>query len=78
MAEDNHKVFNEPIDPTKPYAVYTKKQKQCKALAADAGNLINMADMIKTGVMQAIITGLMNDVYHDWKRIPQHDCTWNK
>ena len=69
MAEDKHKLFNEPIDPTKPLAIYTKKQERCQALAADSGNPITMADMVQTGVMHAVATGLIHNAYQEWKQI---------
>ena len=61
MAEENQKKFNAPIDPSKPLAVYTKKQKHCQAFAADAGSPISMADMMQTGVTHVVATRVMHD-----------------
>ena len=36
-----------------------KKQEQCWAFAADAGNTISMTDMVQMGVMHAMETGVM-------------------
>ena len=44
--EEYSKVFIELMDLTNLLAVYTKKQEQCQALAADAGNSMIMADMV--------------------------------
>ena len=67
MAEEYQKTSKAPMDPTKPLAVYTKKQKLCQAFVADAGNPITMADMVQTGVMQAVAMGVMWDAYCEWK-----------
>ena len=76
MAEENRKTFNAPMDLTKLLLVYTKKQECCQAFALDAGNPITMADMVQTGVMHAVATGVMWDAYHEWKRIMKPKQSW--
>ena len=49
MAEQNQKMFNEFMDPTKPLMVHTKKQERCQAFVADAGNPIIMQTWYKWG-----------------------------
>ena len=64
MANDDGKQFNAPMEPSKPLAVYTKKQEHCQAFAADASNPIRMADMVQMGVTHAVATGVMCNAYH--------------
>ena len=63
MANDNKKQFKAPMDPSKPLAVYTKKQECCQAFVADAGNPTSMADMVQMGVTHAVATGVMCKAY---------------
>ena len=65
------------MDPSKPLAVYTKKQKRCQAFAADASNPISMVDIMQMGVTHALATGVMHDAYPEWKCIPKPEQTWN-
>ena len=36
-----------------------------------------MADMVQMGVMHAMATGVMRDVYCNWICIPKPDQSWN-
>ena len=63
--------------PSKPLAVYTKKQEHCQAFAANAGNPISMVDMRQMGVTHAVAMGIMHKAYHEWKCIPKLEWTWN-
>ena len=65
MVEENRKIFNAPMDPTKPLSVYTKKQKCCQAFTAEANNPITMADMVQIEAMHAVAIGVMHDAYHE-------------
>ena len=78
MADNNQKQFNTPMDPSKPLAVYTKKQECCQAFAANAGNPISMADMVQKGVTHVVATGVMCEANHEWKCIPKLEQTWNR
>ena len=77
MVEENRKYINAPMDPTKLLAVYMKKQECCQAFVVDAGNPISRADMVRTGVVHAVATGIMQDMYHDWRCISKPNQSWN-
>ena len=77
MAEENHKHCNASMDPSKPLAVYTKKQECCQAFVTDASNLIRMMDMVQMEMTHAVATGVMCDAYHKCKCIPKLEQTWS-
>lgn len=60
-------MFNEPMDPVKPLAVYTQ------AFVADIENPVTIANIVQMGVTHAVATGVMWEAYHKWKSIPQVD-----
>jgi hypothetical protein len=58
--DDNLKSFNEGIDPSRPLAVYTRKQELCQETASDAHVPIDEATMVTTGTKHAVATGGMD------------------
>ena len=77
MAEENQTTFHNPMDPTKPLVVYTKKQECCQAFTEDAGNPITMVNTVQMGMMHVVAMGVMQDAYCRWKCIPKPDQSWN-
>ena len=77
MQNDDRGEFEQPMDPNKPFAVYTKCQEKCQSFAADAKEPITKATMINTGLTHVIATWLMITAYRQWKSIPNSDKTWS-
>ena len=77
MVDDNKALFDQPVDVNKPLTVYIKKQEQCQLFAADAKIPISTETMVHTRVKHAISTGMFNDAYKQWKRLPIAQKTWN-
>ena len=78
MVEENRENFNTLMHPIKPMAVYTKKQECCQAFAVVAGNPTTMVNMVQTGMIHAVATGVMRDASCKWKRIPKPDQSCNQ
>ena len=78
MWNENWQQLEQPMDPNKPFVVYTNWQEKCQSFAADANEPITEATMINTGLMHVIATGLMTTAYREWKRLPDNEKTWSK
>ena len=64
--------------------VYTKNKSDSRPLLQNpkypivhCQSPIAMIEMVQTGVTHAMVTGLMKDMYHEWKCIPMEEYTWN-
>jgi hypothetical protein len=53
------------------------KQEKCQTFAQDAGVPISETTMVTTGTKAALNCGGMELVWHEWKRCPLVDQTWN-
>ena len=75
---DNNLVkFNTGINPGLPFAVYIRKQEKCQIFAANASVPISDATMVTTGCKHTIASGNMTLGWHEWKRCPPNELTWN-
>ncbi len=74
--DDNLKSFNEGIDPSRPLAVYTRKQELCQETASDAHVPIDEATMVTTGTKHAVATGGMDQAWKEWMRTLPAARTW--
>ena len=63
MQNGNWQEFKQPMDPNKPFVVYTKWQEECQSFIADAKEPITEATMINMGLTHIIATGLMTMAY---------------
>ena len=66
------------MDPSKLFAVYTKRQEKCQSFKADEKELIMEVTMINTCLTHIIATGLMTTTYHEWKWLDGRDKMWSK
>ena len=74
--EDNLKKFNEPINTSRTLAVYIRKQELFQEMAEYAHVPITEATMVTIYTKHVLTTGVMDDEWRVWMRLPNDQQTW--
>ena len=76
MVDKDKLLFGQPMDFNKASAIYIKKQETSQSFATKACIPISLIIMVCTGTKHAVVTGLFNEAYKIWKKLPdeEHTC----